>query len=52
MEFLLEHGATLEDRVGADNSGPNVLELAQQSPYLNPNHEVIQYLLELDKSEL
>lgn len=55
LEFLLDNGATIYDRIGkeGDTPGPNVLEIAQQSPEVDMEHPVMLFLLdEMASSEL
>jgi ankyrin repeat protein len=56
VQFLLDHGASLEDRVGkpGENPAQNVVELFQRSPhYKDGNHPMVQFLMDQQKqSEL
>ena len=55
LQFLLEHGASIHDRVVREDNleGPNVLELAKQSPAVSMEHPVMRFLLEeMGASEL
>lgn len=55
VQFLFEHGASIDDRVQREDGlqGPNVLELAKQSPDVGVDHPVMEFLLEeMGESEL
>lgn len=50
VQFLLDNGASIEDRIGKpdENPGLNVLELFQMSPLfneMNPPHPMTQFLM-------
>lgn len=47
VQFLMENGATVHDRIGRDNDGPNCVELARESPNVDEGHPVMEYLLSL-----
>ena len=54
-QFLMEHGATIHDRIGKndEDTGPDVLTLARQSPVVKEGHPLLEYLLSLEEgSEL
>lgn len=53
-QFLMEHGSSIHDRIGkGHDNGPDVLELARQSPFVTEDHELWPYLLSLvEGSEL
>ena len=55
VQFLIENGASIHDRIGKGHhdDGPDILEIARQSPIVGEGHEVWQYLLSLlEGSEL
>lgn len=48
VQFLVEHGASVHDRIGKDDSGPDVLGIVRQSPKVtSEDHPIMEYLLNL-----
>lgn len=50
IQFLIEHGASLDDRIdNANGDGPDVRGLVQQSPWVKEDSPVLAYFASLDE---